>query len=77
MDYNLIKTIVLIPYIKTINTIRTARLYHDNVYWRFGLSNRIISDRGLQFSSQVFQKMNKWLGVILSMLIAFYLQIDK
>ena len=46
VNHNLTKAIVLITCTKTINTIRTARLYHDNVYWRFGLSNRIILDRG-------------------------------
>ena len=54
VDYNLTKTIVLIPCIKTIDAIGTARFYHNNVYQRFGLPNRIISDRELQFSSQVF-----------------------
>ena len=54
VDHDLTKAIVLIPYIKTIDAIRTARLYHDHVYQRFGLPNRIISDRGPQFSSQVF-----------------------
>ena len=59
VNYDLIKAIVLIPYTKTIDVIETARLYHDNVYQRFGLLNRIISDREPQFSSQVFQEMNK------------------
>ena len=47
VDYDLIKAIVLILYTKTIDTIGIARLYHDNVYQRFGLSNRIILDREL------------------------------
>ena len=59
IDYDLIKAIVLIPWIKIINTIGTARLYHDNVYQRFGLSNRIILDREPQFLLQVFQEINK------------------
>ena len=54
VDHNLTKAIVLIPYIKTIDAIGIARLYYDNVYQRFGLSNRIILDKGPQFSSQVF-----------------------
>ena len=74
VDHNLIKAIVLILCTKTIDTIGTARLYHNNVYQRFGLPNRIILDRGPQFSLQVFQKINKWLGVISSMSTAFYLQ---
>ena len=51
VDHNLTKAIVLILYTKTINVIRTARLYHNNVYQRFGLLNRIILDRGPQFLS--------------------------
>ena len=72
VDHDLTKAIVLIPCTKTIDAIGTARLYHDNVYRRFGLSNRIILDRGPQFSSQVFQEINKQLEVILSILIAFH-----
>ena len=54
VDHNLTKAIVLILCTKTIDIIGTARLYHDNIYQRFGLSNRIILDKGPQFSSQVF-----------------------
>ena len=32
VDHNLTKAIVFIPYIKTIDTIGTARLYHNNIY---------------------------------------------
>ena len=77
VDHDLTKTIVLILYIKTINAIGIARLYHNNIYWRFGLPNRIISDRELQFSSQVFQEINKQLEVILSISIAFHPQTDR
>ena len=51
VDHDLTKAIVLILYTKIIDAIKTARLYHNNVYQRFGLPNRIISDRGPQFSS--------------------------
>ena len=46
VDHDLTKAIVLIPCIKTIDAISTVRLYYNNVYQRFGLPNRIISDRG-------------------------------
>ena len=72
VDYNLTKAIDLILCIKTINIIGIVRLYYNNVYQRFGLSNRIILDKRPQFSSQTFQEINKWLGVILSMSTAFY-----
>ena len=54
VDYNLTKAIVLILCTKTIDAIGIARLYHDNVYRKFGLPNRIILDRRPQFSLQVF-----------------------
>ena len=46
VDHDLTKAIVFILCTKTIDVIRTARLYHDNIYQRFGLPNRIISNRG-------------------------------
>ena len=45
VDYDLTKVIVLILYIKTINTIGTVRLYYNNLYQKFRLLNRIILDR--------------------------------
>ena len=47
VDYDPIKAIILILCIKIINTIKIARLYHNNIYQRFGLPNRIILDRKL------------------------------
>ena len=47
VDHDLTKAIVLIPCTKTVDVIGTARFYHDNVYRRFGLPNRIILDREL------------------------------
>lgn len=37
VDHNISKGVILIPYQKTIDAITTARLYHENVYRRFGL----------------------------------------
>ena len=54
VDHDLTKAIVFILCTKIIDAIRITKLYYDNVYWRFGLSNRIILDRGLQFLLQVF-----------------------
>ena len=51
VHYNPIKAIILISCTKIINIIKIVRLYHNNIYQRFGLPNRIILDRGPQFSS--------------------------
>lgn len=44
VDHDLTKGIVLIPCTKEVDAMGTARLYHDNIYRRFGLPQRIISD---------------------------------
>ncbi|THG92682.1 hypothetical protein EW145_g8625, partial [Phellinidium pouzarii] len=49
VDHDSSKGIVLCPCNKTIDALGTALLYHQNVYRRFGLPKRIISDRGPQF----------------------------
>ena len=45
IDHDLTKAIVFISCTKIINVIRTAKLYYNNVYRRFRLPNRIISDK--------------------------------
>ena len=76
VDHDLTKGVVLMPCSKEINAIGTAKLYHDNVYRRFGLPKRMISDRGPQFSSQVFQELCTKLGVKSSMSTAYHPQTD-
>ncbi|KAI5116012.1 hypothetical protein M0805_002829 [Coniferiporia weirii] len=70
------KGIVLIPCTKTLDAIGTAKLYHDNVYKRFGLPRRIISDRGPQFASQVFQTLCMRLGIKSKLSTAYHPQTD-
>ena len=44
VDYDLTKAIILILCMKIINAIGIVKLYYNNIYWRFKLSNRIILD---------------------------------
>ncbi|KAI5115591.1 hypothetical protein M0805_001630 [Coniferiporia weirii] len=37
VDHDSSKGIILIPCTKTLDALGTAKCYHDNVYWRFGL----------------------------------------
>lgn len=76
VDHDLSKGVVLIPCTKRIDALGTAQLYHDNVYKRFGLPQRIISDRGPQFASQVFQELCEKIGVKSSMSTAYHPQTD-
>ena len=53
-----------------------ARLYHEQVYRRFGLPDKFISDRGPQFASKVFQELRKHLGIKSKMSTAYHPQTD-
>ena len=76
VDHNLSKGIVLVPCTKTETAMSTAKLYHENVYRRFGLPRTMISDRGPQFASQVIQELYKRLGVNSRLSTAYHPQTD-
>ena len=76
VDHDASKGIILIPCNKTIDAITTAKLYHQHVYRRFGLPNSIISDRGPQFASMVFQTLCTRLGIKSKMSTAYHPQSD-
>ena len=62
VDQGLTKGIILIPCSKTISAEETAQLLLENLYKRFGLPDKIISDRGPQFASKAFVELLKLLG---------------
>ncbi|KAI5115710.1 hypothetical protein M0805_006204 [Coniferiporia weirii] len=76
VDHDSSKGIVLIPCTKTLDALGMAKLYHDNVYKRFGLPKCIISDRGPQFASQVFQTLCTRLGIKSKLSTAYHPQTD-
>ncbi|KAI5115898.1 hypothetical protein M0805_006874 [Coniferiporia weirii] len=76
VDHDSSKGIILIPCTKTLDALGTAKLYHDNVYKRFGLPKHIISDRGPQFTSQVFQTLCTRLGIKSKLSTAYHPQTD-
>src|SRR6266478_1464547 len=57
------KGVIYTPCKKTIDALTTAQLFLDHVWKRFGLPDVIISDRGPQFASKVFQEMCKLLKI--------------
>ena len=59
VDQGISKGVILIPCNKTITAEGTAKLLLDNLYKRFGLPDRIISDRGPQFASKLFVELLK------------------
>ena len=62
VDQGLSKGVILIPCNKTITSEDTANLLLENLYKRFGLPDKIISDRGPQFASKAFIELLKLLA---------------
>jgi hypothetical protein len=76
VDHNLSKGVILIPCTKEETAMSTATLYHQYVYRRYGVPRTMISDRGPQFASQVFQALCDKLGIQSRLSTAFHPQTD-
>ena len=76
VDQGLSKGVILCPCNKMINTNETTKLYIDNVFIQFGLPDIIISDRGPQFVSKVFNGIFEAIGVKHKMSTVFHPQTD-
>ena len=59
VDHGLTKGVVYTPCNKTIDALGTTQLYINSVWRHYGFPSTMISDRGPQFASQVFQEMMK------------------
>ena len=76
VDQGLSKGVILIPCTKTLTSEDTARLLLDNLYKRFRLPDKIISDQGPQFASKAFTELLKLLGIKFALSTAYYPQTD-
>jgi len=76
VDQVLTKGVILIPCNKTITAEDTGRFLLENLYKRFGLPNKIISDRGPQFASNSFKELLKLLNVKSALSTAYHPQTD-
>ena len=76
VDQGLSKGVILIPCSKTLTSEGTARLLLENLYKRFGLPDKIISDRDPQFASKVFIELLKLLGIKSALSTAYHPQTD-
>jgi len=54
-----------------------ARLFRDNVWKLYGLSESIISDRGPQFAVGMMWELNRMLGIESKLLTVFHPQTDR
>jgi hypothetical protein len=54
VDRGLLKGVILCPCVKTITWEGTATLLCDSIFKRFGLPDKIISDRDPRFAAHAF-----------------------
>ena len=76
VDQGLSKGVILSPCNKTLTSEDTAKLLLENLYKRFGLPDKIISDRGPQFASKAFIELLKLLGIKSALSTAYHPQTD-
>lgn len=60
----------------TIDAPGLAKVIFDMVVWHYDLSNSIVSDRGLLFTSKFLSSLYYFLGIKQRLSTAFYLQTD-
>jgi hypothetical protein len=76
VDEGLLKGVILCPTTKTVTMDRIGDLLHENLYKRFGLLDKMISDQGPQFVAKAFRAMLSRLGVNLALSTAYHPQTD-
>jgi transposase InsO family protein len=76
VDQGLLKGVILCPTTKTVTMDGIGDLLHENLYKRFGLLDKMISDQGPQFAAKAFRAMFSRLGVNLVLSTAYHPQMD-
>ena len=76
VDQGLSKGVILCPCNKMIDAEGTIKLYINNIFIQFGLPDTIISDRGPQFASNVFNGILDAIGIKHRMSTAYHPQTD-
>ena len=66
----------LITDLPSVNNYDSILVMVDNLFKRFGLPDRIISDRDPQFAAKAFQELLKLLNVTSSLSTAYHPQTD-
>ena len=77
VDRGLMKGVILLPCNETITAEQVANLLLENLYKRFGLPDKIISDQGPQFAAHAFRELLKLLNVTSKLSTAYHPQMDR
>jgi Integrase zinc binding domain len=76
VDRGLSKGVILCPCAKTTTWEGTVTLLCDNLFKRFGLPDKIISDRDPRFAAHAFQELLKLLNIKSNLTTAYHPQSD-
>ena len=76
VDHSLMKGVILAPTTDTLDSEGTAQLLHNNVFKRFGLMDKLISDRDPRFASNAFQALMKLYGIQSALSTVYHPQTD-
>jgi len=76
VDHGLTKGVIFTPCNKSIDAEGVANIFFKKVFTRFGLYEKIISDRGPQFASKFAQELGRLLGYKVALSTAFHPQTD-
>jgi Chromo (CHRromatin Organisation MOdifier) domain len=76
VDQGLLKGVILCPTTKMVTMDRIGDLLHENLYKRFGLPDKMLSDWGPQFPAKAFRAMLSRLGVNSVLSTAYHPQTD-
>ena len=71
------KGAILILTTKTLTQEGAGQLLLDNLYKRFGLPDKMLSDRGPQFAAMAFRELLKLLGIKSNLMTAYHPQTDR
>jgi transposase InsO family protein len=77
VDQGLSKGVILCPTTKMVTMDGIGDLLHENLYKRFGLPDKMISDQGPQFAAKAFRAMLSRLGVNSALSTAYHPQTDR
>ena len=76
VDHGLMKGVIFMPCNKLVDAEGVANIFFKKVFTRFGLYEKIISDRGPQFASKFAQELGRLLGYKVALSTAFHPQTD-
>ena len=77
VDHGLMKGVIYCPCTKNIDAIGVAQLFFAHVFPRFSLHSKVISDRGLQFTSTFTRELARLLQYDVALSTAYHPPTDR